>query len=62
MPYRIPEVASMEPTPGLLLVQVPPPPSMSVIPTPWQTSKIPVMIDGNGFTVTAISDGQPATV
>ena len=50
----IPVEELMIATPVLPLVHVPPPASLKVVVKPAQTVAVPVMADGNGFTVTTI--------
>ncbi len=58
-PETIPELVPMVATLVLLLVQVPPPVLESVVVEPAQTVVVPVIADGNGFTVTAVVVMQP---
>ena len=41
-------------TPGLELLQVPPPTSLSAVVAPGHTSGVPVIADGAGLTVTVV--------
>lgn len=59
MPVTRPVPAPMVAIPGLLLVQVPPPPSLNVVVDPGHTSAVPVMLPGDGLTVTVAFTVQP---
>ena len=53
-PEAIPELVPMVATLVLLLSHVPPPVLESVVVEPAQTVAVPVIADGNGFTVTTV--------
>ena len=54
MPDELPTVAF-----ALLLVHVPPPVSLNVVVDPGHTLRVPVIPEGNGFTVTGVVDAHP---
>ena len=58
-PETMPELVPIVATLVLLLVQVPPPVFERVVVEPAQTVAVPVIADGNGFTVTTVVVIQP---
>jgi hypothetical protein len=58
-PVTTPVVLTTDPIRGLLLVQVPPGPLVRVVVSPWQTAIVPVITEGNGFTVIVITLKHP---
>ncbi len=58
-PEAIPELVPMVATLVLLLIHVPPPVLESVVVEPAQTVAVPVIVDGNGLTVTTVVVIQP---
>ncbi len=51
-PVTIPEPEPTVATDDVPVVQVPPPASVSAVVIPTQTVPVPVIVPGNGFTVT----------
>ena len=45
-----------------LLLQIPPPASVNVVAEPTHTEGVPLIPDGNGFTVTGVDIEQPVAV
>ena len=58
-PETIPELVPIVATLVLLLTHVPPPVLESVVIEPSQIVAVPVIADGNGFTVTTVVVIQP---
>ena len=58
-PETIPELVPIVATLVLLLIHVPPPVLERVVVEPAQTVAVPVIADGNGFTVTTVVVIQP---
>ena len=48
--------------PVLLLLQVPPPPSLNVVVDPRHTVVVPLMADGSAFTVTTVVAVHPVLI
>jgi hypothetical protein len=58
-PVTIPEEEPIDAVEGALLLQVPPPKSLSVVVPNEHTTAVPRIAEGNGLTVSGIVTKQP---
>ena len=59
IPVKIPAVASIVPVAGVLLLQVPPPPSLRMVISPAHRLRLPDIAPGAGLTVRIAVVEQP---